>query len=234
MRQAQRWFEIYSHTSVGKELTVHLIKEDVTVVMHSDLHVVCLEYRNSFLYVLPGLRNIDVKVCEDVLTNEHHIKVLRLGQAVGVKLSVAAAEVFFIVSVSTCALDLKNHHCRLVKVAGGIIKLFLTYHLIKRSKRSTNCVVYNVSLTDTDVNVRSHSRKNRGKERSACNELEVNSYVVVGGEIVVDKSADNLRLITTVCKPYLNRLVLVDLLHSTHSVIVSEEALEEAAYFVNK
>ena len=121
--------------------------------------------------------------------------------------------------------DTKNHHSRFVKVTRDLGEVG---HVLDRFKRATDCVVDNISLTDTNVYVRTLACKDRGQQRTARYELKVDRHVILGREVVVYESADNLCLVTTVSQPNLNGIFALFHRHRTYAVVVTEEALEEA------
>ena len=160
--------------------------------------------------------NVYLKLCEDVLTDEHHCKALSLRETVATVYTVSV-------------LHLKNDHCGLVEVSGDLVEVF---HSFNRLKRTTDSVVDYVARAKSEVNVRSLLSKDRRKKRSARNETKVNGYAVFLSEVIINEVSDNLRLISTGRDPNLNAILSSLVCKRAHTVVVTEEALYEARELV--
>ena len=122
-------------------------------------------------------------------------------------------------------LDTKDDHSGLIKVIGS--KLLEVLVALDVEKGGTDGVVDHVTLTQTEVNVGTGVSQNGGEEGTACDQLQVDGDVGVGGEVVVDEVTVDLRLVTGRSQPDLG-CGLIGLLQSTHAVVVTEEGLPEA------
>ena len=210
--------EVDSHTAVSEELSTHLIYKDVTIADHRDLHVLSLENRDRLLNIVPGLRNLELKLCKDILADEHHREALCFRKTVATLNAVRV-------------LHLKNDHRRLIEVGGHLVEVL---HIFNRFKCTSDRVVDYVTRADTEVYVRTLLSKDRRKERTARNETEVDGYAVFLSELIINEVSDNLRLISTGCDPYLYA-VLCDLIgKSAHTVVVTEEGLNKSGDLVPK
>ena len=211
--------KVYSHTVVGKERTAHLIKEYLVVVAHTDGHVVLLQLDDRAEHILPRLGDLDVELGKYIGAQKHHREVLLLGQTVAVCHAVGIGK-------------LKNEHCRagelLIGIAGGGVCDFgKAVHHAHVLKRAADSVVDNAVVAKTDVNVRSHARKNGGQQSAAGNQLKVYGNAGLGCEVVVYEVTYDLGLVASLCKPYFDRLVNIHRI-GAHAVVVAQEALDEA------
>ena len=230
--------EVDSHTAVCIKVTVVLIQEHAVVGGKTDHHVLCLQVGNCSQDIVPGLGNGDIVLCQDVDTNEHHGKALCLGQTV-------------VVHITVGIFNAKHQHSRIVEAADGvgplgvrceraILDLLLTNVVcngVYLKQRGTDRVVDNVTLSKTEVYVRTLTCQDRRKQRAACDQLQVNGSTAdvfalfvdtgVRAEFVVDKVSDNLCLVTAGCDPDLQRILFGNNGHGAHAVIVTEEGHDE-------
>ena len=203
--------EVDSHTVISEELTAHLIQEDLILGVHTDLHVVRLQDRDCCQNIVPSSRDFDIQLCQNVLTNEHHIEVLSLGQTVYMVLTGGV-------------LNTENHHCCLIEVLSNLIEAF---QLIDVVQRTADRVVDNIALTQTDIQVGTHAGKNGGKQSGTCDQLQINGDAGLRSKVIVDQASNNLRLVTTVSQPNLNGLFIGSFYQRAHVVVVTEEGPEE-------
>ena len=111
---------------------------------------------------------------------------------------------------------LKNEHCSLgellIRVAGSCVGDVLeAVHDADVLKSAADSVVDNAVLAESYIHVRSLTGKDRGKKRTAGDHLEVYRDTGLGSKVVVDKVTDDLRLVTSLCEPYLDRASVLDL-----------------------